>query len=318
MKPEELNLITLAQKFSDEDTARTYLENLRWPSGKPVCPFCASEGYRIHRKESAGRKAQKGVCKCSSPECRKQFTVTKGTIFESSHVKINAWMMCMYIMCASKKAVSAHQIHRMLGVTYKTAWFMCHRVRYAMAEGGLKSLLSGDVQVDETYVGGKPRKYDGKQRKRGRGTSKTPVVVLVERNGNARSTPMQRLTGKNLKQEIIANVHPDATIMTDEFTSYKGVGRHFAGGHKTVNHGAGQYAKGDVNTNTAESYFALLKRGIVGAFHHISDRHMHRYCAEFDFRWNHRQVSDGERAITALGLIDGKRLMYRDSSCHAA
>ena len=314
MNAEELNLITLAQRFSDEDTARAYLEDLRWPDGKPVCPFCGHEGGRVNRKPSAGRKAQKGVCKCKNRECRKQFTVTKGTVFESSHVGINLWVMCMFIMCSSKKAVSAHQIHRMLGVTYKTAWFMCHRIRYAMTEGALGDLMDGIIEVDETYIGGKPRPGDGKKRKRGRGTDKMPVMVLVERGGRAKSRPMKRLTGKNLKKEIIENVDESAAIMTDEYGAYVGLDRHFSGGHHTVNHGAGEYVRdGIVHSNTAESFFALFKRGIVGAFHHVSDKHLHRYCAEFDYRWSNRKITDGERTEKALSMIEGKRLLYRDS-----
>ncbi len=318
MNGEEINLITLARKFSDEDKAREYLESLRWPGGKPVCPHCGHEGYRINRKPTAGRKAQKGVCKCRNKECRKQFTVTKGTIFESSHVDISTWLMAVYMICSSKKAISAHQIHRSLGITYKTAWFMCHRIRYAMDEGPLAELLKGKVEVDETYVGGKPRKGDPRPHPRGRGTRKTPVTVLVERGGKARSKPMKWLTGENLKAEIKENVDASATIMTDEFPSYKGIGKHFEGGHKVVRHSVGEYALGDVNTNTAESYFALLKRGIVGSFHKVSKEHLHRYCSEFDFRWNHRDISDGERMVTALSMINGKRLTYRDSSESAA
>ncbi len=156
MESEELTLMTMARQFSDENKARTYLENLRWANGIPVCPFCQAIGGRINRKPSAGRKAQEGVCKCKNRECRKQFTVTKGTVFESSHVGISLWMMCIFIMCSSKKGVSALQISRMLDVTYKTAWFMCHRIRYAMDEGPMKAMLEGKVEVDETYVGGKP------------------------------------------------------------------------------------------------------------------------------------------------------------------
>ena len=313
MNDEELTLMNLARKYSDEDTARTYLENLRWPAGIPVCPFCSSEGSRINRKASCGRKAQKGVCKCKSPECRKQFTVTKGTVFESSHVGISLWMMAMFIMCSSKKGVSAHQIHRMLSVTYKTAWFMCHRIRYAMEEGPMRELLEGKVEVDETYVGGKPRPGDGKVHKRGRGTSKTPVMVLVERDGRAMSKPLERVDANTLQREIIENVHPLSAIRTDEHLGYKGIGKHFEGGHLAVNHSRKQYKKGDACTNTAESYFAILKRGVYGTFHHVSKKHLHRYCGEFDFRWNNRKVSDSDRTKSGLGSIEGKRLKYRDS-----
>lgn len=313
MDTDELTLMTLARQFSDEDKARAYLENLRWTNGVPVCPFCKSLGSRINRKPSSGRKAQAGVCKCKNPDCRKQFTVTKGTVFESSHVGISLWMMCIFIMCSSKKGVSALQISRMLDVTYKTAWFMCHRIRYAMEEGPMKSLLEGKVEVDETYVGGKPRPGDGKVHKRGRGTSKTPVMVLVERGGRAISMPLKRVDANKLQMEIIENVHPDSAIRTDEHKGYSGIGKHFKGGHATVNHSRKQYKNGDACTNTAESYFAILKRGIYGTFHHVSKKHLHRYCSEFDFRWNSRKDSDSDRTKAGLSCIEGKRLKYRDS-----
>jgi transposase-like protein len=312
MNADELNLITLAQRFADDETARKHLESLRWPNGVPICPFCGGEGYRMERKESCGRKAQPGVCKCRNKECRKQFTVTKGTVFESSHVKIGTWLMCMFIMCASKKAVSAHQIHRMLGVTYKTAWFMCHRIRYAMDEGPLKDLLSGTVEVDETYVGGK---------RRGCGhlhslDNKTPVVSLVERGGRKRSVVMPKVIAVNLRAAVNAHVVKGSNVHTDEHKGYKSLKHEFK--HGSVNHSANQYVRrfrdgSTITTNTVESSFSLLKRGIIGAFHHVSEKHLHRYCAEFDFRWNQRKVSDGARATAALTMIEGKRLKYRDS-----
>lgn len=313
MNAEEMTLVKLAQKFSDDDTAREYLENLRWTNGVPVCPFCGSEGYRINRKESAGRKAQKGVCKCTKPDCRKQFTVTKGTIFESSHVKISTWLMCMFIMCSSKKAISAHQIHRMLGVTYKTAWFMCHRVRYAMTEGPLKDMLKGTIEVDETYVGGK---VSGKGLKAA-WDNKVPVVSLVERGGKKRSVVMPKVTAKNLRAAIEEHVEPYSYVHTDEHKGYKNLKRGFQ--HSSVNHSQKEYTRISpsgklITTNTVESSFALIKRGIVGAFHHVSKHHLHRYLAEFDFRWNQRDVTDGERTISALRMTSGKRLLYRDSS----
>lgn len=314
MNADELNLITLAQRFADEDTARNYLEKLQWPNGVPACPFCGGEGYRIERKESCGRKAQKGVCKCRNKECRKQFTVTKGTVFESSHVKISTWLMCMFIMCSSKKAVSAHQIHRMLGITYKTAWFMCHRIRYAMDEGPLKDLLKGTVEIDETYVGGKKR---GCGHKAG-WDNKTPVLSLVERGGEGRkrSVVMTRVNHKSLRKAVLEHVQEGSTINTDELKGYKRLKDKFT--HRSVNHSEKQYviklhAGKSVTTNTVEGSFSLLKRGIIGAFHHVSKHHLHRYLAEFDFRWNQRKVSDGQRATNALTLIAGKRLKYRDS-----
>lgn len=312
MNAEEMTLVQLAKRFADEDKAREYLENLLWANGVPVCPFCGAEGYRINRQPSAGRKAQKGVCKCSGKECRKQFTVTKGTVFESSHVSISTWLMCVFIMCSSKKAISAHQIHRMLGVTYKTAWFMCHRVRYAMDAGPLKELLKGTIEVDETYVGGK---VHGKGLKAA-WDNKTPVVSLVERGGKKRSVVMPKVTGKNLRAAVVEHVEPYSYVHTDEHKGYKNLKRGFQ--HACVNHAAKEYSRispsgKKITTNTVESSFSLLKRGIVGAYHHVSKEHLHRYVAEFDFRWNERDVTDGERSVSALHKARGKRLMYRDS-----
>ena len=287
---------------------RAYFESARWKNGV-TCAHC---GHNDCCKLQ-GRAHREGVYKCRNKECRKQFTVTVGTIFHRSHFTLKQWLLGFHMMAASKKSVSALQLQRMLDIgSYKCAWHLAHRIRHVMAASPLAEMLSGIVECDETYIGGKPRKYDGKIRKRGRGTDKMPVVVLVERNGNAKSTPMKRLTGKNLKKEIIENVHHTATIMTDELPAYNGVGAHFAGGHKTVNHGSGEYARGDVNSNTAESYFALLKRGIVGSFHHVSDKHLHRYCSEFDFRWNHRKVDDAARFESALNRTQGVRLTYKE------
>lgn len=312
MEDEIFDLNTISKEYNDPEKARELLESLRWPDG-PVCPHCkCSEHYKLVPKTESKKPVRKGVYKCK--ECRKQYTVTVGTIFEDSHIPLNKWIMAIFLLCSSKKGMSANQLHRMLGITYKSAWFMAHRIRYAMSTGPLSEMLKGTVEVDETYVGGKPRKGTGIVHKRGRGTKKIPVVVLVERGGRAKSTPMKRLTGKNLKKQVIANVHQTSAIMTDEFRSYNGIGDHFEGGHGVVNHGSGQYVDGNNNTNTAESYFALLKRGIMGSFHHVSEKHLHRYCAEFDFRWNQRTIKDGDSAKVVLGMIEGKRLKYRDSS----
>jgi len=312
MNEDELNLVTLAQRFSDPEAARTYLEELRWPGGVPVCPFCGSEGGRLNRQPSGKRKAQKGVCKCKNKECRKQFTVTKGTVFESSHVNISLWMMCMFIMCASKKGVSAHQIHRMLHVTYKTAWFMCHRIRYAMNEGPLSELLGGIVEVDETYVGGKARGHKNAF------TRKACVVGLVERGpkGRKRSVMVDRVTGKNLRAAIREHTAQSAEIHTDSYVGYSRV--FMRQHHETVNHEKKEYARVRkdgtlVTTNTAEASFAIIKRAVYGTFHHVSKRHLHRYLSEFDFKWNTCKDSDGERTHAALSMIEGKRLLYRDS-----
>lgn len=286
-----------------EEQARTMLEKIRWPEG-PICPKCGS----VNAVKLGGKAGEKGQCKCR--DCRKKFTIRVGTIFEDSPIPLRDWVYAFSRMCASKKGISAHQLHRELGVTYKTAWFICHRIRHAMQQDGTLK-LDGTVEVDETYVGGKPRKKGVS--KRGRGTKKQPVVALVERDGNVKSRVVADVTGKTLKGAIRESVDRSATIMTDEHAGYRGIGAEFDGGHKTVNHSSGEYARASDGacTNTVESHFALIKRGVYGTFHHVSKKHLQRYCDEFAFRWNHRKVTDGERTLAALEAVSGKRLMYR-------
>ncbi|MCK4644949.1 MAG: IS1595 family transposase [Candidatus Aminicenantes bacterium] len=297
---EKINLMELAGKYSDEDKARELLENLRWPEG-PICPHCESnEAYKLTPK--SGSKTRKGLYKCK--KCRKQFTVTVNTIFEGSHIPINKWLIAIHLFCSSKKGISAHQIHRMLGITYKSAWFMFHRIRYAIKQTSLNEKMKGIIEADETYVGGK-----GKG-KRGRGSEKkTPVFSLVQRDGKVKSQPVKNVTGKNLKSIIKENVDKNSVIMTDDFRSYAGLKKDYAD-HKVINHSKKEYVKGDVHTNTAENYFSLLKRGINGTFHHVSKHHLHRYCNEFDFRYNNRKVDDGMRTAILISKIGGKRLTY--------
>jgi transposase-like protein len=302
----EANL--LAPEFQDADKAREALEAERWPDG-PICPHCGviGEATRLETEEGTKTHARKGLWNCNA--CRKQFTVTIGTIFEDSHIPLNKWLLAIHLMCASKKGMSAHQLHRMLGIGYRAAWFMAHRIRHGMAENPLPSFkMKGPVEVDETYIGGKEH---GRRGRPGASSKKTPVLALVERGGRVQSMPMERVTAENLREVIGKRVRKDTRIMTDEFQSY----RHALGKypkHEMVTHSAGEYVRGDVHTNTVEGYFSLLKRGIHGTFHHVSKHHLHRYLAEFDFRYNAREVSDAERAQSALKGI-GKRLMYRES-----
>lgn len=314
LSTEELNLVTLAKDYSDDNTARALLEKLRWPEG-PICPHCkAKEPYKIQPKETSKRPARQGLYKCR--ECRKQFTVTVGTIFEDSHIKISKWLMAIFILCSSKKGVSAHQLHRMLGVTYKTAWFMAHRIRFAMAEGPLADMLKGTIEVDETFVGGKKRHGDpeptGGYRK---GTKKVPVVALVQRDGKVRTNVIPKVTGKNLKKFVDANVHKASFINTDDYLAYRNMFWDYER-HDTVNHSAKEYARtnadgSESHINTAESFFSLLKRGVMGSFHHVSPEHLHRYATEFSFRWNHRKIEDGQRMEAAIEMAEGKRLTYK-------
>jgi transposase-like protein len=232
---------------------------------------------------------------------------------EGSHLPIRTWLMAFSIMCSAKKGVSALQLQRQLGLgSYKSAWHLCHRVRYAMSRNPLKGMLEGTVMADETFVGGKPRFKHGQPRRKGPSGNKAPVVALVERGGRVKAWPIADVTAKTLQSAIRDHVSPSAAIQTDQLQSYRGVGKWFAGGHETVNHAKHEYARGDVSTNEAESYFALLKRGITGSFHSVSKTHLHRYCDEFSYRWNERKTTDADRTVKALGLIEGKRLMYKE------
>jgi len=296
-----------------ENEARTILESIRWPNG-PVCPHCGSENAT---RLQAG-KARDGVIQCNA--CRGQFTVTVGTVMHRSHITLRQWVQAFYSMCSHKKGVSALQLQRNLGLhSYQSAWHLAHRIRLAMAEDPLASKLEGLVEVDETYVGGKPRKGQKDdlgnpvKNKRGRGTKKTPVVALVERGGNIKTRVVENVTADTLKDAIRENVNKRSTIMTDELPSYNGIGQEFKGGHQTVNHSAYEFVRGLFHTNTGESFFALLKRGVHGTFHHISKLHLHRYCDEFSFRWNGRKVNDGERAVLAIRGAEGKRLVYKQA-----
>lgn len=285
-----------------ETEARKMLEGIRWPDG-PVCPKCGSREATALK----GKSTRPGLYKCR--DCRKQFTVTVGTIFERSHIKLADWVYAFDRMCCSKKGVSALQISRELEVTYKTGWFICHRIREAMSDG--PGILSGKVEVDETYVGGKPRRNTRVTGETGRGTAKAPVLALVERGGRAKSMVVTDVTGKTLKAAIRENVYRKSWIFTDDFKPYNNIADDFLG-HVRVNHTAGQYTGPfEAGTNEVESYFAILKRGVYGTFHSVSKKHLGRYCYEFDFRWNHRKVSDLERTLAALKGSEGKRLTYR-------
>jgi transposase-like protein len=291
-----------------EDQARAHIEAIRWPNG-PVCPHCGSVNvYRM-----AGESIRDGLLACR--DCRGHFTVTVGTVMEDSHLPLSTWVRAFHLVATSKKGISALQLQRNLGIgSYRTAWHLAHRIREAMRCGSVAGKLKGEVQVDETYVGpsrhSKNVKSDPKNpRKRGRGTTKVPVMVLVETGGKAHSHPIDRLDSLSLKGAMEACIDPSASIVTDELRSYPKAAAGFAGGHRTVTHSAGEYVTRDgFHTNTAESYFALLKRGVHGTFHHVSKKHLHRYCNEFSFRWDGRKISDTERRDLAVLGAEGKRL----------
>src|SRR6266516_6732317 len=311
--------------FTDETKAREALEAVRWPDG-PYCPHCGNSAQdRIAKVEGKKHSHRPGLYYCN--ECQGQFTVTVGTVFERSKVPLTKWWQATFLMNSSKKGMSAHQLHRMLGVTYKTAWFMAHRIREAMTQAPFAERLRGTVEVDETYIGSKPRrpnqrqykpldsnKPDPRLSKTGRGTEKTPVVVLVQRDGMVYSERVANVTGATLKGVIRKHVDPSARIMTDAFKSYSGLGNEYAA-HFTVNH-LDEYVRGEIHTNTAENFFSILKRGIDGVYHHVSEAHLPRYLSEFNFRYNNRVangVSDSERTVRALAGAEGKRLRYRET-----
>jgi transposase-like protein len=293
-----------AAYFHDAEAARKHLEAQVWPDG-PVCPHCGVIGDHYQIK---GKTTRPGLYKCK--DCREPFTVTVGTVFERSKIPLNKWLLAVYLLCSSKKGMSSHQLHRTLGVTYKTAWFMTHRIREAMNDGDTTPMGSngGIVEADETYWG-TANKAKGRKA-RASGVDKMKIMSLVERGGNVRSFPIERADSKTVKYHLTKNVSKDARLMTDAAQYYKQPGKRFAS-HESVNHTAGEYVRGDVTTNTVESYFNILKRGLIGTYHHVSEEHLGRYCHEFDFRHNNRKVTDTERSDNALKGIVGKRLTYR-------
>jgi transposase-like protein len=298
--------------FHDEEAARAHLEATLWPFG-PVCPRCGVMGDRITKLQ--GKSTRPGVYKCK--DCRKPFSVTVGTVMERSHVPLAQWVMAAHFMAASKKGMSALQLSRMMDISYEGAWFLFHRLREAAADIDETGPLGGPntvVEVDETYIGGKEaNKHASKRKHEGRGPiGKAPVVSLVERDGRTKSFHVANVTAANLRPILVKHADRKSHLMTDDSRLYPGLGREYAG-HTTVNHSAEEYVHtgGFAHTNTVESHFALLKRGVMGTFHNISEAHLSRYLAEFDFRANTRDMTDGERAAALLAGAKGKRLLYR-------
>jgi len=299
-----LELTELVQAYGDEAKARALLESWRWPHG-PVCPHCQNTGEKsiskLKSQPNRPRGVRPGVYFCGA--CRRQFTVTVGTVLERSHVPLAKWLMALFLLCSSKKSVSANQIHRMIGVTYKTAWFMCHRIRFGMTPNHwAEAKLKGTVEVDEAFVGSKAK-------------PKLAVVALVERRGLARVKVIASVTQKNLGAVLGECVSPEAIVNTDEHPSYKLPLKQWKV-HQAVNHSRGEYQRqnpdgSSASTNTAESFFSLLKRAIIGAWHHISREHLPRYANEFAFRWNTRHDTDCQRVETFTRWSEGKRLTYR-------
>lgn len=324
--------------FTDEDAAWAHYEGLRWPDG-PICTACGSVNNSTRLANKTTRRVRKlkdgtekvaewtrrGVHKCR--DCGEQFTATVGTIFESSHIPMHKWLMATHLVCASKKGISAAQLHRMLGFgSYRTAWFMLHRIREAMAERGAVQKLGGEgsggiVEADETYYGKvdvpvehttKGRKF--RRAKHGKGpANKRAIVALVERGGKARVFHVWSANKEDVSNIVRQNVDKAARLHTDESRLYPQVGKEFAA-HESVKHSAGEYARADIHTNTAEGFFGVFKRGMTGTYQHCGERYLHRYVSEFEFRFNTRTklgFTDKERATLALRGAAGKRLTMR-------
>ena len=314
-------------QFKTPEQARVYLERTRWPHG-PVCPHCGSVSEDHYRLE--GKSTRAGLLKCK--DCREPFTVTVGTVFEKSKIPLNVWLQAVYLLCSSKKGMSSHQLHRVLGVTYKTAWFMTHRIREAFTIKPTDPLGGSGkiVEADETYYGheagvvgdkqlrGPVKTMSERDRKTlsmERRSRKNKIVSLVERGGNVRTHIVAEVDGKSLKGVLAAQIHAESRVMTDSSPHYNVVKREqmFASVEQ-VNHYQREYARGDVTTNTVEGYFSILKRGLIGTYHHVSADHLARYTNEFDFRYNHRSAlgyTDKDRTDAALVAIAGKRLTYK-------
>jgi transposase-like protein len=292
---------------SNELAAVEFLEGLRW-SNTPACVHCGSADVYKMTDAKTGERNKRFLWRCR--DCGNQYTVRIGTVYEESRIELRHWCYAFWRAATAKKGVAALELKRHCQISYKSALFMMNRIRFAMSpDGEATAPLMGTVEVDETYVGGKPRvKNSGRF---GRGTSKTPVFAAVERGGQIRRRVVPNVTGETLKGEIRRMVHPSARIISDEFTAYWGIGKEFEGGHEHVSHSSKEYARGDVHTNTAESSFALVKRGIMGVYHNVSREHLHRYIDQYDFLWNTRKMNDGERTVLAIRCAEGKRLMYR-------
>ena len=292
--------------YTDENAARAHLEAIRWPDG-PLCPYC---GVMEESKKLGGQSMGDGWYHCAA--CRKKYTVRVGTVYERSHVPLHKWVLATHLLCASKKGMSAHQLHRMLGVTYKTAWFMAHRIRESMIDT-TSGPLGGEgktIEADETYIGksSDADAYEGKFS--GGSAGKRIVVALVERGGRSKAVHAKDLTHKTIREILVTNSDRKSALHTDERNVYPSIGKEYAS-HKTVNHSQKEYARGPVTTNTVEGYFAIFKRGMKGVYQHCGEQHLQRYLNEFDFRYSNRAITDFDRATIAHKGAEGKRLTYR-------
>ncbi len=302
-------LKNLPKACSDERTAVEFIEAQRWgdDNENACCPHCGDMDVK-QMKSSTGERNARFLWRCNG--CKKQFTVKIGTVMEDSRIAYRHWCFAFWMSCASKKGVSALQIQRQTGLSYKSALFLMHRIRYAMTDDhSTPEPMNGDVEIDETYVGGKPRHA---REKRAKWSSKTPVVALVQRNGDVRAQVLPTVNAENLKKVIEENVSKSANIYTDESRLYPALGKEFAS-HESVNHSKKEYARGNATTNTVEGFFSILKRGINGTFHSVSKEHLHRYVGEFEYKYNTRKLDDGDRISLAIQKANGKRLIYKEA-----
>ena len=304
-KSEIIREIPLA--CSDELAAVEFFEKQRW-GDTPCCVRCGSVNVYKMVDAKTGERNKRYLWRCR--DCKQQYTVRIGTVYEESRIPLRHWTYAFWRACTSKKGVSALELSRQCEISYKSALFLMNRIRFAMTPDFASApKLLGTVEVDETYVGGKPR-FKGIS-KTGRGTNKTPVFAAVQRQGQIRRRVVADVTAKTLRAAMREVIHPRSRIISDDYSAYRGTSARFYGGHEVVKHGAGEYVRGDVYTNTAESSFAIIKRGIVGIYHNVSKEHLDRYIAQFDFLWNHRKLNDGERTVLAIKQAEGKRLMYK-------
>ncbi len=312
-----LNFSQIASQYSNEDDAYKFLESVRWES-EIICPHCKNMGADFIESENGTRKTRTGkityrrIWRCQT--CKKQFSVLVGTIFEDSRIPLFKWLLAIHELNADKNGISSCELGRKLGITQKSAWFMAQRIRFAMGHTGLEKKLVGNVEVDETYVGGlEKNKHASKKTPNTQGRStktKMPVLSVLQRQGNVYSQTLGTVSSKNIRTVLNNRVSRKATLNTDTFPAYNPIGREFKK-HNVVDHNSSEFVRGEAHTNNAEGYFSQLKRSLSGTFHHVSDKHLDRYLAEFDYRYNTRKDKDGNRMVEAIKKSGGKRLTYK-------